>query len=112
MSAEREGRRVVPTRRASFDTYDLDGEVQPEMSLLPLDYDRESGRGSYLMRMDPGAETFPHTHRWLEEFMVLEGSLVDDDGARFGPGDYVRYAAGTRHSSRTEEGCLLLVVER
>ena len=81
------------------------------MALLPLGLDRESGLGSYLMRMEPGAETIAHTHRHHEEFMVLEGHLIDDDGRVFGPGDYIRYAPGTRHDSRTEDGCLLIVFE-
>jgi len=42
---------------------------------------------------------------------ILEGDLVDSDGTRFGPGDFVSYAPGTHHSSRTEGGCLIAVFE-
>ncbi len=81
------------------------------MSLLPLSYERGSGQGSYLMRMAPGARTIAHVHLNLEELMILEGTLTDDDGAKFGPGDHVCYEPGTRHNSRTEDGCLLIVFE-
>ncbi|MGI9334444.1 MAG: cupin domain-containing protein [Gammaproteobacteria bacterium] len=101
----------MPTRATALRPYDLDGVVQTDMALLSLSYDRESGKGAYLMRMEPGAMTVPHEHRHAEEFMVLEGELIDDDGARFGAGDYVVYESGTFHNSRTETGCLLLVFE-
>ena len=110
-AAERRGRALVRTGSAAFEAYDLDGPVQPEMALLPLSYRRATGTGSYLMRMAPGAVTIAHEHAGLEEFMVLEGRLVDDDGAVFEAGDYVIYQPGTRHNSHTDEGCLLLVFE-
>lgn len=81
------------------------------MALLELSYARQTGQGAYVMRMDAGAVTVAHEHPHAEEFMVLEGELVDDDGARFGPGDYVVYERGTFHNSRTDSGCLLLVFE-
>jgi hypothetical protein len=47
----------------------------------------------------------------MEEFLVLEGDLVDSDGTTFGPGDFVSYEAGTHHNSWTEGGCLIAVFE-
>jgi len=108
---EAAGRRVFNAYETPFLEYDLEGPVQPEMSWLPVSYDRESGQGCYLMRMQPGAVTIAHEHAGMEEFLVLEGDLVDSDGARFGPGDFVSYEAGTRHNSWTEGGCLLAVFE-
>lgn len=107
----RPGRRVVHSRSVAFDTYDLEGPVQPEMSWLPLSFDRQAGQGCYLMRMQPGAVTIAHVHPGMEEFLVLEGELIDDDGAVFRSGDFVSYAAGTGHNSRTETGCLIAVFE-
>ena len=43
--------------------------------------------------------------------MVLEGHLIEDDGTVLGPGDYVCFEEGSRHNSRTEDGCLLIVFE-
>jgi anti-sigma factor ChrR (cupin superfamily) len=108
---ERPGRRVVASRTSRFQAYDLEGPVQPEMAWLPVSYDRAGGSGCYLMRMEPGAVTIAHEHPGVEDFLILEGELIDDDGAVFRPGDFVSYAPGTRHNSRTETGCLIAVFE-
>jgi hypothetical protein len=47
----------------------------------------------------------------MEEFLVLEGDLVDSDGQVFTTGDFVSYRPGTHHNSWTETGCLLAVFE-
>lgn len=105
------GRKIVPTRATEFEPYDLDGPLQPEISLLRLSYDADTREGSYMMRMQPGAATIAHTHQRREEYIVLEGSLIEDDDTVLKPGDYVIYEPGTRHNSRTEEGCLLLAID-
>lgn len=104
-------RKVIDTVRTPFLEYDLDGPVQPEMSYLPISYEKATGQGCYLMRMQPGAVTIAHDHDGYEEFLVLEGELVDSDGARFGTGAFVSFKPGTRHNSWTETGCLLAVFE-
>ena len=110
MSTEVPGRRVVTTSDR-FLPYDLEGPIQPEMSWLPISYDKATGQGCYLMRMQPGAVTLPHEHLGMEEFLILEGELTDSDGRVFKRGDFVSYAPGTRHNSRTKQGCLLAVFE-
>lgn len=104
-------RRIVHTQSAAWETYDMDGPVQPEIDLLRLSYDPETRDGSYMMRMQPGAATIAHTHTRREEYIILEGSLIESDGAVLKAGDYVIYEPGTRHNSRTEEGCLLLAID-
>jgi len=111
MTTEQPGRRIVRSRDQAFEVYDLDGRRQDRMGLLRLSYRRDTGRGTYLLRMDPGAVTIPHTHAHHEEFLVLEGHLIEPDGTALGPGDYASFAAGTHHNSRTEDGCLLIVFE-
>ena len=106
-----QGRRLVRTKDTPFGPYDLEGPLQPEFGLILLSYDRKTGNGSYLMRLDPGSETIVHTHGGTEDFYVIEGTLIDGDGSVFGPGDFVSYQPGTRHNSRTETGCVLLVCE-
>lgn len=108
---ERAGRRVVRSGEAPFRPYDMEGPRQDDMSYLPISYDQSTGNGCYLMRMQPGAVTIAHEHAGIEDFLVLEGELIDDDGAVFQPGDFVSYAAGTRHNSRTVTGCLIAVFE-
>jgi anti-sigma factor ChrR (cupin superfamily) len=105
------GRRIVSLCDAEFLPYDLDGPLQPEMGWLPISFERETGQGCYLMRMHPGAVTIEHTHPGFEEFLIIDGELIDGDGAVFKAGDFVSYAPGTRHNSRTEIGCLIAVFE-
>ena len=104
-------RTIVRTRAKDFEAYDLDGPLQSDISLLKLSYDGQTREGSYMMRMQPGAQTIVHTHQRREEYIVLEGSLIEDDGTVLQPGDYVVYEPGTRHNSRTDEGCLLLAID-
>jgi len=105
------GRKTVNAHTTPFREYDMEGPVQPEMSWLPVSYDEATGQGTYLMRMQPGAVTIAHDHAGMEEFLVIEGDLVDSDGTKFGPGDFVSYDAGTHHNSWTETGCLIAVFE-
>jgi len=106
--AEQEGwRKVINIRQAEMRVYDLEGPVQPEMSWAPLSYDAD-GNGCYLMRMQPGAETIEHTHEGVEDFLILEGELIEPDGRVLEAGDFVSYPPGSRHSSRSETGCFLI----
>jgi anti-sigma factor ChrR (cupin superfamily) len=111
MSESVAGRRVVTTRTVPFREYDMEGPLQRDISYLPLSYKEETKEGCYLMRMDPGAVTIAHDHAGFEEFMVLEGELIDSDGRRLRAGDFVSYEPGTRHNSWTESGCVLVVFE-
>lgn len=111
MPADTADRRVFNTNRTTFLEYDLEGPVQPEMEWLPVSFDRATAQGCYVMRMRPGAATIAHAHPGMEEFLILEGELIDDDGTVFRRGDFVSYRPGTRHSSRTETGCVIAVFE-
>lgn len=104
-------RQIVATGTAEFLPYDLDGPLQPDISWLPVSYQADSGNGSYLMRMQPGAVTIEHVHEGVEDYMVLEGELIESDGTVLKAGDFVSYAPGSRHNSRTETGCLIVVCE-
>ena len=101
-------RTIVNIRETSFDAYDLEGPVQEDMSLLRISYDRGTRRGIYVIRMEPGAVTIAHTHECMEEFLILEGELIESDGTVLKRGDFASYRPGTRHNSRTETGCLLV----
>jgi anti-sigma factor ChrR (cupin superfamily) len=62
--------------------------------------------------MDPGAKSIPHEHINYEEFLMLEGELVDPDNKVFKKGDFITYEPSSSHSSYTKNGCLLLVFQR
>lgn len=101
-------RTIVNVYEAKFDAYDLEGPTQEDMSLLAVSYNPGNRRGIYVIRMEPGTETIPHTHECMEEFLVLEGELIESDGTVLKKGDLTSYRPGTRHNSRTEIGCLLV----
>jgi quercetin dioxygenase-like cupin family protein len=92
-----------------FKPYDMEGPVQENMSYLPLTYNKGgNGMGVYVIRMEPGAETIAHTHRFNEDYLILEGDVIEPDGKVLGPGDFVHYEPGTYHNSRTQTGCFLI----
>ena len=78
-------------------------------SYVQLDAAAAPGTGFHVYRMDPGAATIPHEHRGDEQFLVLEGDLVDHDGYEYKAGDLVLLKQGTIHNSSTRSGCTLVV---
>lgn len=104
---------IVNAATAEFIDYDLEGPDQVQLiRWLPITYDRATGIGSYYFKMLPGAVTTPHTHPRYEEFFVIEGEAIESDGRVLRVGDFVSFAPGSNHNTRTETGCLLIVVER
>ena len=106
-------RQVIDTGDDQFKPYDRYGEPVAGMSWIPLS--GELMNGSYecfLLRMQPGAKSKPHEHTGFEEFLVIDGELVDCDDQTFRTGDYVRFEPGSKHSSHSPEGCTLLVILR
>ena len=62
--------------------------------------------------MNPGAKSMPHQHTGYEEFLILEGELIDADNKVFKKGDFITFEPGSFHSSYTKNGCLILVFMR
>ena len=111
MAEKQTPREVTPILDTPFRPYDMEGPIQHEISWLPLRYERV-GNGSYMMRMQPGAVTIPHTHVGYEDFLILVGPLTDSDGRVFQTMDFVSFEPGTKHNSWTDTGCLIVVFER
>ena len=89
------------------------GVVVKGMSWHKISYDKKNGgQGSYLLKMEPGAKSLPHEHTGYEEFLMLEGELIDPDNKIFKKGDFVTFEPGSQHSSYTKDGCLILVFMR
>ena len=95
-----------------FEPFDNYGEPIEGMSWHKISYEKEKGQGSYILKMDPGAKSIPHEHVNYEEFYMLDGELVDTDGKIFKKGDFISFEPGSKHSSFTEKGCLILVFMR
>ncbi|MFM0376987.1 cupin domain-containing protein [Paraburkholderia strydomiana] len=86
--------------------------VLPGFSWIPVADDEGGAWSSYWMRLQPGARSFEHRHDSTELIMVLDGVFTDEDGTDFLPGNTVCYAAGSRHSTSSAEGCTVLVVSQ
>jgi anti-sigma factor ChrR (cupin superfamily) len=81
----------------------------PGIQLCVLFRDLERNLQTSLIRMAAGVELPGHPHSSVEECYVLEGD-VSSIGTSFSAGDYMRFPAGTTHdTSRTVDGCLLLI---
>ena len=95
-----------------FEPFDNYGQPIKGMSWHKISYEKEKGQGSYILKMEPGAKSIPHEHVSYEEFYMLDGELIDADGKVFKKGDFISFEPGSKHSSITEKGCLILVFMR
>lgn len=103
-------RRVANIRdEAAYKPYDPTGKSEQGTSFIKLNTSTPKDVGFYIYRMAPGSQSTPHRHGGAEEFLMLEGELIDNDGTVYKPGDVVWLAGGTEHTSHTETGCLIAV---
>lgn len=79
----------------------------PGVEIKVLMEDKETGLLTALTRMAPGAVLPDHQHVEIEQSYVLEGSLVDGEGAATA-GNYVWRPARSRHVAHSPDGCLVL----
>jgi anti-sigma factor ChrR (cupin superfamily) len=106
-------RQIINFDKLKFEPFDNYGKVVPGMSWHKISYSKENGgQGTYVLKMEPGAKSLLHEHTGYEEFLMLKGELVDLDGKIFKQGDFVSFEPGTKHSSHTKDGCLILVFMR
>ncbi|MEM9146379.1 MAG: cupin domain-containing protein [Pseudomonadota bacterium] len=103
-------RRVANIRdEAAYRPYDPEGVSEQGTSFIKLNDQGPRDVGFYIYRMEPGSRSTPHRHGGAEEFLMIEGELIDNDGTVYRAGDVVWLAGGTEHTSHTETGCLIAV---
>src|SRR5215471_17260284 len=83
-------------------------EMAPGNKMKVLYHDPATDMLTILTKLDPGCGIPPHVHEDLEQTFVLEGSLVDDEGACTA-GNFVIRAKGSRHAPTAPDGCTMLV---
>jgi|TARA_B110000240_G_scaffold158243_1_gene176219 anti-sigma factor ChrR (cupin superfamily) len=106
-------RKITNPYDVKFIPFDNYGVVVPGMSWHKISYSKENGgQGTYILKMEPGAKSLPHEHTGFEEFFMLDGELIDQDGTIFKKDDFVSFEPGSKHSSHTINGCLVLVFMR
>lgn len=102
-------RRVVNLKDAEFVPFESDGVVEKGTGILKLNPDMPPEVGFYIYKMEPGSQSTPHVHGGAEEFYMIEGELIDNDGTVYKQGDVVWLKGGTEHTSHTITGCTVAV---
>ena len=105
-------RKIINPFKLKFTAFNSYGKPISGMSWHKISYDKNTGAGSYILKMAPGARSLNHKHQNYEEFYVLDGELIDEDNTTFNKGDFISYKPGSQHSSFSKKGCLLLVFLR
>ena len=105
-------RKITNPFNVKFEPFDNYGPAVPGMSWHKISYNKETGQGTYILKMDPETKSLHHKHTNYEEFLMLDGELIDPDNKVFKKGDFVTFEPGSSHSSYTKSGCLILVFLR
>jgi len=102
-------RKVANIHDAEFQPWVMENGELHDSSVLQLDTSKPNGVGFHVYKMEPGSATTPHQHTNNEEFLILSGELIENDGTVFREGDLVWLKKGTEHSSHTKTGCVMAV---
>ena len=106
------GRKITNPFNVKFEPFDNYGLSIPGMSWHKITYSKKTGQGTYILKMDAGAKSKLHEHINFEEFIMLDGELIDLDNKILKKGNIVTFEPGSKHSSYTKDGCLILVFMR
>ena len=105
-------RKITKLNNLNFEPFDKYGKPIDGWQWHKISFDEKTNFGTYISKLDPGTKTVPHIHTGNEEFLILEGELIDSDGTIFQKGDFVSYEPNSKHSSYTKKGCLILTFMR
>ena len=105
-----ERRRIIETKHEYFSPYNRYRKVSSGLKWLPLSKDQKLEHEVFIVQFEPESSSSLHKHNGYEEFYVIDGELIDDDGKGFKKGDYIKFEKGTKHSSYSKTGCTLLVI--
>ena len=99
-----DGRAVVRWTSCDWQSYPGDDALDWH----PVRAGSQPEEGYYLLRVPQGGRLPVHGAGVREEYVVLEGALVDGDGTDLVAGDLVSYRPGARHQATSGNGCILL----
>ena len=107
-----EKRKITDLKNVEFKPFDNYGKVIPGLSWYNISFEKKNNGGTFILKYEPGAEGIAHIHTGYEEFLMMKGELTDPDGKIFKKGDFVTFEPGSKHSSFSKNGCLVLVFMR
>ena len=105
-------RKITKLNNLDFEPFNKYGKPIKGWQWHKISFDEKTNFGTYVSKLEPDTKTIPHIHTGNEEFLILEGELIDSDGAIFKKGDFISYEPNTKHSSYTKKGCLILTFMR
>ena len=105
-------RKITKLKQLKFKPFNKYGSSIKGWSWHKISFNKKTNYGTYVSKLKPGTKTLEHVHSGYEEFLILEGELVDSDGQVFKKGDLVTYGPNSKHSSYTKKGCLILTFMR
>lgn len=109
MKPVKDGERIIANiHNAQYVPFEMESG-ESSGSVLQLNASNRPGVGFHIYKMEPGLTTTAHQHTSDEEFLVLSGEIVDNDGTIYPQGDLVLMKKGTEHSSYSRDGCILAV---
>ena len=68
-------RKIINPSKLKFTPFNSYGKPISGMSWHKISYNQNTGVGSYILKMAPGARSLKHKHQNYEEFYVLDGEL-------------------------------------
>ena len=105
-------RKITNLNNLKFKPFDKYGETIKGWTWHKINFDEKTNFGTYVSKLEPGTKTLQHIHTGFEDFLILEGELIDSDGTVFKKGDFISYNPNSNHSSYTKKGCLILTFMR
>ena len=105
-------RKITQLKSLKFKPFNKYGKKIKGWTWHKISFNKKTNFGTYISKLEPDTKTLAHVHSGHEEFLILEGELIDSDGTVFKKGDFVTYEPNTEHSSHTENGCLILTFMR
>tara|TARA_B100000945_G_scaffold319194_1_gene325858 strand:+ start:666 stop:974 length:309 start_codon:yes stop_codon:yes gene_type:complete len=84
--------------------------VSSGLKNLLLSKDEKLEEEIFFAKFYAGSTSSFHKHKGYEEFYMIDGELIDDDGKFFKEGDFIKFEKGPKHSSNSKIGCKLLVI--
>ncbi len=105
-------RKITRLSHLKFEPFNKYGKTIKGWSWHKISFNEKTNFGTYISKLEPGTKTLPHLHTGHEEFLILDGELIDSDGTIFKKGDFISYEPNSSHSSYTNKGCLILTFMR
>ena len=82
-------RKIINPTKLRFTPFNSYGKPISGISWHKISYNKNSGAGSYILKMAPGARSLKHKHQNYEEFYVLDWELIGKDNTTFKKGDFI-----------------------